>query len=414
MTPAVRGKPDGDDSALDLTPPPTPADAAMVTALSCEVQSLEAEASAAVASAAAAAAGAASDAAQIHAAEMAELRVSANDVVAAAEAEADAARMHAASQATELRLLRAERGEAAALHAELDELRRREAARERTRRKEGVRAQQVAARHAAATHALASERAAHKQQRRVAAARRCVGFVSERDGLATLRSFQAWAAHLGNTDAAVRAGGAAAGGAAGPTTPAASHAARAELDGSDHQPGTFPDRDRGAGPSRAHRQALRARDAECLRLRAEVAELEQRVAVEEELEQALARAAQRAANATSELLAARRQQAALAAELSQTRQELTVARCLADSAATAAWGQCDRAHGAAAAAAPARLDVAAEDTAPEAATQPLPGGVEGRDGLSQLPHPAPDPGEPAWRVPGRWDRETARTSDTRL
>ena len=71
-----------------------------------------------------------------------------------------------------------------------------------------------------------------------------------------------------------------------------------------------------------HRASLDARTTECLRLREEGQRLQGQLAAAQQQVSALRRAAERATSASAELLAARREQAALASALAEAQSAL--------------------------------------------------------------------------------------------
>ena len=225
------------------------------------------------------------------------------DVVqqAAEEALALATQERALRQAaqTKLRCLQSKNNTENSVQQQLEEQRKLCALRERECKEARSRAQQATERHKAATHGLRAERQQARQERRALAVRRVLRLAHERwvlDGLR--RAFIEWRCKVVDSGIFDLAHG--------------QWAAKAD-DERRHEDAALVHAAHEAHSS--HAVLLAARDDECRALRQRLAELEGRVALDDERAEALRRATERAAHASASLLDARRQGCELAAAL---------------------------------------------------------------------------------------------------
>lgn len=234
---------------------------------------------------------------------------------AAQEALALATREKGLRQAAQskLRVLLAERANEAEAQQRVDEQQKSLASKERELRAASSKAQHAVDRQAAATHSLKVERQRARSQRRAYGARCIVSMAHELWIVERLRrGLLLWRAKVvdaGIFDIAHRH----AGGSPPPRGPAAA----ASLDADARQ----SRRDDELAHS-AHRALLAARDAENLMLRQKVAALEHALALDEERQEALRRASERALQASALLLDARRQNGELTQEVADANAAL--------------------------------------------------------------------------------------------
>ena len=236
------------------------------------------------------------------------LRAATADAEAMEQAASDAlhAAMHERTlrmrQASKLRVLQTASAEKAPVLAELEAERKRGQQRERALREAQAKAQQATERQMAASHSLKAERQLALRSSRALSARRLASLSRQEAGRALAHCFTSWAAKV----------------AVGIHTPAQYHPGTAlppdvQHAGCPPMPAAYAD-----GHAQLH-AALDARTAECLRLRSQLAKLEATLAVSSQLQQALKRSTDRAAEASHALLEARRAQASLSAENAELR-----------------------------------------------------------------------------------------------
>lgn len=208
--------------------------------------------------------------------------------------------------ASKLRVLQTERSTDGNVLAELQQERALSSELSSELRQLRTKAQQASERQAASAHGARSERQQVRQHRRLVGARRLAILLAQFRGRALQRAFTAWGAK------ALADG---LGGLGPPPLPPAAMVAAVEARAQREIAEDEHARTR-------HRASLDARTTECLRLREEGQRLQGQLAAAQQQVSALRRAAERATSASAELLAARREQAALASALAEAQSAL--------------------------------------------------------------------------------------------